>query len=792
MLGKYGRMENLGVISMIRATTDKIDGMGAVLGKPMYVQDLAPENCLCVKLVRSPHAHAEILEIHTEKALEIPGVECVLTYRDVSPILHTIAAEAYPEGSPYDRILLGKKVYYVGDPVAVVAARDEETAHKALDCIRVDYRVLTPVLDFEKALDNPVVIHSKDEVFTNLPIDSDPQRNISAAFPWSRGNVEEEFAKCDKVVEGTYYTPAQMHTMSETHRAFCAPDTRGRLVITSSCQSPFHVQRIVANLLEIPQHRVRVIKPKVGGAFGGKNSTFIEPFVALVTLRTGKPSMMIFSRKECFAATNTRHQMRVKIKLGANRSDGIIRAIKLEVLSNTGAYGEHCIDVLAVACKNALPIYGGVKALEYSGIAVYTNKVPAGAFRGFGAPQVNFGLESSVDMLAQALGFDPVDFRLRNIIRVGQSHPFLSGGTPAGDAVITSSALENCIRRGSEMIGWSGKYLRRPVEGTRVRGVGCSIAMHGSSISTMDVVEAEVRLNYDGSYTVFSGASDLGTGADTILLQFAGEVLEAPIDRLQLVCADTVTTPYDKGAYASSTTYLTGNAVVQAAQKLREQMLAAARLVMEAEGDVYFDGESFTSEDGSKCLSLKEFLLKVNYYRNAPEYFGAKEIPQLSASARYGSKTAPPPYVVGFAEVEADLATGKVKVLKYAAVADCGTVINPKLARIQLEGGIIQGMGFALMEDIHYSETGRLLSDNFQQYRIPCVMDIPPILETAFEESYEPTGPYGAKSLGEVVVHTPPAAIANAIYNAVGARIQSLPLTPEKILKALEQEGEKT
>ncbi len=770
---------------MIGELADKIDGMGAMLGKPLYVLDLAPRECLCVKLLRSPHAHAEILEISTEAALGIEGVECVLTYRDLPQVRHTIAAEAYPEGSPYDRLLLGKKVLYVGDPVAVVAARDEKSAAAALGLIKVKYRILAPVLDFETALDNPDLVHDEG-VFTNLPIDSDSSRNIAAAFPWRRGNVDEAMAECDQVVEGTFYTPPQMHAMMETHRASCSLDARGRLVIVSSCQSPFHVQRIVSRLLEIPQYMVRVLKPKVGGAFGGKNSVFIESFVALVTLRTGKPSMLVFSRQECFEATNTRHQMRVGIKMGARRDDGIIRAIRLEVLSNTGAYGEHCIDVLAVACKNTLPIYGGVEALEYDGVAVYTNKVPAGAFRGFGAPQVNFALESLVDALSRKVGLDPVEFRLRNIIRVGQSHPFLAGGSAAGDAVITSSALERCIRRGADMIGWKEKYPRRDMGDGKVRGVGCGIAMHGSSIGGMDVVEAELRLNYDGSYTLFSGASDLGTGADTILLQLAGEVLQTPIERMQIVSADTGTTPCDKGAYASSSTYASGNAVVKAAQKLRKQLIEAARLVMETEGQVAFDGETFTAEKDSKSLSLKEFLVKVNYYKYAPAYFGAEEIPQLCASARFGGPTAPPPYVAGFAEVEVNTATGKVRVLKFAAVADCGTVVNPKLARIQLEGGIVMGIGFALQEDVHYGETGKMLSNSLSKYRIPCASDIPPELETAFEESYEPSGPFGAKSLGEVVVHTPPGAIANAVYNAVGVRIYSLPITPEKILRALE------
>lgn len=769
---------------MVGSRQNKIDGMAAVLGKALYVEDVSPRDPLCVMLLRSPHAHAEIRSINTEKALRLDGVECILTHRDVRPVLHTIAAEAYPEGSPYDRILLGTRVRFVGDPVAVVAAKDRESAEAALAAIEVEYTILPAVLDFESAIDHPVVLHPAIEVRTLLPIDSQPDRNIAAGFPWSHGDVDSRLAACDAVVQGTYHVPAQLHAMMETHRASCYQDARGHLVITSSCQSPFHVQRIVSNLIGVNQHEIRVIKPKVGGAFGGKNSVFIEAFVALVTLKTGKSCMMVFDRRESLEATNTRHQIRSRITLGADRRDGIIKAARLEVLSNTGAYGEHCIDVLAVACKNTLPIYGGVEALEYNGTAVYTNKVPAGAFRGFGAPQVNFGLESLVDELAEKLGLDPIGFRLRNIIKTGQTHPFLSGGGPAGDAAIKSTALERCILRGARMIDWGHKYPRRRAGPDRVIGVGCSIAMHGSSIALMDVVEAEVRLNYDGSFSLFTGAADLGTGAETILMQYVGQVLSVPMDRIRIVAADTETTPCDKGAYASSTTYATGNAVVAAARKLKAQIEEAARLVTESDTPLFFDDSRFADAGGETRISLKDFLVRVNYYKRGGDYFTAEEIPQLSASARYGSRTAPPPYVAGFAEIEVDTGTGELRVLKFVAVADCGTVINPALARIQLEGGIVMGLGYALQEDVVYSESGGMESSSFLKYRIPCIKDVPVELETAFEESYEPDGPFGAKSLGEVVVHTPPAAIANALYNATGARVRSLPITPDKVLRA--------
>lgn len=773
-------------MNVVHQSVDKIDGMGSVLGRPVYAEDLAPADALCVKFLRSPHAYARIRSIQKDAAMKVPGMVLILTHQDCKPILHTIAAEAYPEGSPYDRYLLEDTVRYVGDPVAVVAGETEQAVLEAMRLIEVDYEVLTPILDFEQALDNPIVLHQ--DVFTNLPVDNDPARNIAASFPWTRGDVDAELKKSDAVVKSTYYVQAQLHAMTETHRAFSYYDARGILTIVSSCQSPFHVQRIVSKTLEIPQYKIRVIKPKVGGAFGGKNSTFIEPFIAWVTKLTGRPAQMIFDRRESLTCTNTRHCMRIQVTMGGKK-DGTINAIRLEVLANTGAYGEHAIDVLAVACKNTLPMYSKISAVDYYGVQVYTNLVPGGAYRGFGGAQSNFAIECAANELAHKLGIDPIALRKKNIIEEGESHPFLAGGSPTGDAIVRSTTLARCIDKGRELIGWDSKYPCRELDGDRVRGVGMSVAMHGSSIGGMDVADAEVRLNYDGGYTVFSGASDLGTGAETILCQIAAEALCTDMDHVRIVAADTGTTPYDKGAYASSSTYASGNAVMKAAQKLKAELLRGAKLVLRTEEEILFDGRCFQTSSG-KTLSLSEYLTKVTYWKFAPDYFAdEKTMPQLSASARHGGPTSPPPFVAGFAEVEVDRRTGKVTLIDYAEVVDCGTVINPKLARIQVEGGLVQGMGYALFEEIRYDKRGRMLSDSYTEYQIPRRLDIPR-MQVAFEESCEPTGPYGAKSLGEVVFHTPASAIEEAIYNAVGVRLRSLPMTPEKVLAAIrEKEG---
>ena len=772
-------------MKVVHSPVDKIDGMGSVLGRPIYTRDLAPKDALCVKFLRSPHAYARILSIKTEAALQVAGIVCVLTHQDCKPILHTIAAEAYPEGSPYDRYLLEDIVRYVGDPVAVVAGETEEAVQKALLLIGVEYEVLTPILDFEQSLDNPAVLHR--DVFTNLPIDNAPERNIAASFPWTRGDVDAELQQSDVVIKRSYYVQPQLHAMTETHRAFSYYDARGQLVIVSSCQSPFHVQRIVAKVLEIPQYRIRVIRPKVGGAFGGKNSTFIEPFVAWVTKLTGRPALMVFSRRESLTCTNTRHAMRIDITMGGQK-DGIINAIRLHVLADTGAYGEHALDVLAVACKNTMPMYAKVKAVDYCGVQVYTNRVPGGAFRGFGGAQSNFALECTVNELAHTMGIDPIELRKKNIIEEGESHPFLAGGTPQGDAIVRSTALLRCMEKGKILIGWEEKYPRREIDADRVRAVGMSVAMHGSAIGGMDVVEAEIRLNYDGGYSLYTGATDLGTGTETILCQIAAEVLLTSVDRINVVAADTAMTPYDKGAYASSSAYATGNAVKKAAEQLKQELLRGAKLVMETGEEVLFDGERFFTPSG-QSLTVEEYLVKVNYWKYAPLYFTEAQVPKLHASARHGGRTSPPPFVAGFVELEVDKRTGKITLLEYAEVVDCGTVINPKLAQIQVEGGLVQGMGYALFEEIRYDAKGKLQNDSYMEYCIPRRLDIPR-MQVAFEESYEPTGPFGAKSLGEVVFHTPASTIQEAIYNAIGIRLRSLPMTPEKILKALrEKEG---
>ncbi|MDT8902520.1 xanthine dehydrogenase family protein molybdopterin-binding subunit [Anaeroselena agilis] len=744
----------------------KIDGLAIATGKPLYTDDLVPANALTVKILRSPHAAARIKAIDTVAAESVEGVACVLTHKDVPQARFTLAGQTYPEPSPYDRLILEDLVRYVGDEVAIVAAADERAAQKALELIKVDYEVLTPVLDFEQAIDHPAVVHPETDLHCNFDIGHNRLRNIAATHKVEVGDVAAELAASAVVVEETYYTQAQAQAMMETYRAFSYLDHAGRLVVVSSTQIPFHVRRQLARALELPASRIRVIKPRIGGGFGGKQTAVAEIFPALVTLRTGRPAKIVYERRETFTATNSRHAMRFKVRLGADR-DGLIRAIDVECLSDTGAYGEHAPTVFSVAGEKSLSLYNKARAVRYAGHAVYTNKLPAGAMRGYGATQGCFAVESAVNKLAGALGLDPSALRLKNIIRAGELDIY-------HNRILGSASLDRCIERGRELIGWDEKYPSRDLGG-KVRAVGMAVTMQGSGIAGIDTASAEVRLNDDGNYTLLLGSTDMGTGSDTILAQMAAEVLQTPLDAIIVHAADTDVSPFDTGSYASSTAYVTGMAVVKAAGELREKIIAAAAGLMNAApAEVTFDGAVLTGPAGDR-LTLAEL---------AQRSVVGPDRRQLAGYASHGSPVSPPPFVAGFADVEVDKETGKVELLDYVAVIDCGTVINPNLARVQAEGGLVQGIGLALYEDVRYDERGGLQTNSFMTYKIPSRKDVGAI-RVFFEESYEPTGPFGAKSIGEVVANTPAPAIAHAVRNAVGAWLTRLPLTPEKVYAAM-------
>ena len=749
----------------------KKDAMALVTGQPVYCDDLAPKDCLIVKLLRSPHAYAKIKSVDTSIAKRIPGIEAVYTYEDVPTSRFTLAGQSYPEPSPYDRRILENVVRYVGDEVAIVAGANEDCVERALKAIKVDYEVLEPLLDFEKSIDNTIVIHEEEDYKCLCEIGNDVKRNIVSSGESVVGDVDAVLKECDVVLERDYRTKANAQAMMETMRSYCYIDTYGRLNCVSSTQIPFHVRRILSNALEIPKSKINVIKPRIGGGFGAKQTACCEIFTAFVTWKLKKPSKIVYTREETFAASNSRHEMKMHVRIGATK-DGTIEAIDLYTLSNQGAYGEHGPTTIGLAGHKSLPLYNHVKASRFTYDVVYTNTMRAGAYRGYGATQGQFAVESIINELADELNMDPCEIRFKNMTRENE---VLS---QYYNEELNACALDRCLEKAMEMIGYKNKPLRRDM-GDFVRGLGVSLSMQGSGISGLDVGSVEIKLQDDGFYTLSIGATDMGTGCDTILAQMVAECMDCDVDQVVTSSLDTDHAPYDTGSYASSTTYVTGMAVVKACEKLRNSILeAAAGFFNVDKEDIEFDGKKINTLDHVHEMSLAEF---------ADTCFNGGIAKALIASDSHMSPTSPPPFMVGIAEVDVDKLTGEIKVHDYVSVVDCGTVINPNLARVQAEGGIVQGIGMALSEDITYSNEGKMRNRNFLQYKLPTRVDVPSV-RVEFESSYEDNGPFGAKSIGEVVINTPTSAIASAIKHATGVQVRTLPITAEKVLLGKEDE----
>ena len=751
----------------VNAPVMKKDAMALVTGKPVYMDDLAPKDCLIVKVLRSPYAHALIEEIKTENALKQNGIECILTYKDVPKRRFTMAGQSFPEPSPYDRYILDQRVRFVGDAVAIVAGTDEAAIDRALKMIKVKYQVLEPVLDYHTAKDNPILVHPEEDWKSLCPVGADNKRNLCASGLEGSGDVDAVMDNCEIVMEETFHVKAVQQAMMETFRTTTYMDTYGRLNILSSTQIPFHVRRILANALDIPKSRIRVIKPRIGGGFGAKQTVVAEVYPAIVTMLTGKPAKIIFTRKESLIASSPRHEMEVTVKLGAD-STGKIHALDVYTLSNTGAFGEHGPTTVGLSGHKSIPLYQ-TDAFRFRYDVVYTNHMSAGAYRGYGATQGIFAVESMVNRLADRLHMDPSEIRYMNMTHEGDVMPAYYGETA------NSCKLEECLKKASEMIGWQDKPLRRVMPDGKIRGLGMALAMQGSAISGLDVGSVTIKLSDEGFYNVIIGCTDMGTGCDTIIAQFVADTLETDIDNIAVYGVDTDTSPYDSGSYASSTTYLTGMAAVKAAELLKEKMfeLASKKLSVDA-SSLEFDGKRIFCVEQEKEISLFDL---------ATASMANNEI-ALEVTYSHSSPVSPPPFMAACAEVEVDPLTGSIELLDYAACVDCGTVVNTNLARVQTEGGLLQGIGMTLYEDIWYNEKGVNLSNSFMQYKIPTRLDFDKI-RVEFESSYEPTGPYGAKSIGEIVINTPAPAIAHAIHNATDVWFNELPITPEKILKGM-------
>lgn len=752
-------------MKIVNTPTPKRDGIKLVTGAPVYTDDLAPKECLIIKILRSEHHFARIKDIDVTKALKVEGVACVLTYKDVPNKRLTRAGQTYPEPSPQDWKILDEYVRYKGDEVAIVAAKSEEIANKAIKLIKVEYEILDPVLDYKTADKSSSLVHPENDSFTYYDVGFFPDKNIASSCYVEVGDYKKGFEESDVIITRAYETQGTHPAMMEPVCTYSYLDHMGRLVVVSSTQIPFHVRRMLSNSLDIPMSNIRVIKPRIGGGFGCKQTAATEFFPAIVTIKTGKPSKIVYSRHEIFGATTRRHPFSFEVKVGATR-DGIIKAFDVKAISDTGAYGEHAGTVMGACGEKIMAFYKTV-GYRFDGKAMYTNHVSSGAYRGYGKTQGGFAIESCLNELAHELGIDPTVLREKNIIHNGE-HLMLGTNHVYSEDITRqdSCELEYCIKRGKEMISWESKYPSRRVSETKVRGVGMALSIQGSGVLNIDSAGATLKLNCDGFFTLLISATDMGTGCDTILAQMAAEALQVPLEKIVVYSADTDVTPYDDGSYASSSTYVTGTAVKKASEKILEVL---KNEVADIEGceisKVIYETGKFYFND--KIYTLEELGYKLNHK-------------QITITESHVCGTEAPPYKAGFVEVEVDLETGKVEVIDFVGVIDCGTPINTNLATVQAQGGMLQGIGMALYEEARYTNDGNLMEDSFLTYKLPTRKDAL-ITRVEFAKSHEPTGPFGAKSVGEIVINTAAPAIADAIYNATGVRCRELPITPSKL-----------
>ena len=751
---------------------DKVDAKGILSGKPSYTGDFVPKDALIIKVLRSPHAQAKIKSIDTSKAKLIPGVEAIFTYEDVPNTRFTLAGQTYPEPSAYDALILDSVVRYVGDEVALVVAKDEATALKAMPLIKVEYEVQKSVLDLRTAMDHETVVHPEDDILNHIPVGQDYKRNICVSYHKRVGDIEGELAKCDYVVEGTYFDQATRQSAMEPFQSFGYIDHLGRIVIVSSTQIVFHVRRHIARALGIPASKIRVIKPRIGGGFGSKQTACTELMTAFVTWKLQKPCYLLYDRTEAQTCSTTRHAREWYIRVGATK-DGIIQVIDMDSITDAGAHATHCFTTTTAGEHKSVPLYNKAKAVHYGTEGVYMNHTPGGAFRGYGATEALWPLECAVNRLADEMGIDPAELRQKNLIAAGERSLVYDP-----DEIMDSGLFQETVNKVKEMARWDERPHSWDIDERYRGGLGMALALQGSGVANIDVASVEIRLGDDGNYTLYTGSSDMGMGANTILTQMACEALGCPMESMTVVESDTDIVPFDPGSYASSTTYVTGTAAKMAAEELREKIIHKLAQFMDVKPeDIDFDGLVGTTKDGTKKMSVQEL---------APKLLVGTTSEQLTGFATWGSHTSPPPFMASIAEVKVDKQTGQIIPLHMYNCVDCGTVVNPKLARVQVEGGAVQAIGMALYEDVRYSSNGRLETNNFMTYKIPTRQDIGE-LHTAFVESYEESGAYGVKSIGEIVINTACPAIQHAVKNAVGADIRTLPMTPEKVFMGMDE-----
>jgi putative selenate reductase molybdopterin-binding subunit len=765
---------------VVNHSVTKIDALQLALGKPSYVADLVPKDALIIKMLWSPHPHAKITSIDISAAEKMPGVRCVLYHGNTPRHLHLTAGQGYPEPSPYDTACFDYKVRYVGDRVAAVAADTREIAEAAIQKIKVEYEQLEPVFTYEDALrPGAPVIHDEPDAVMPLPIPFQPEKNIVAEVGMEEGDLIKDMAEADFSFDHEYETPYAQHVPIEMHTCFAYVDSANRVVIYASTQVPFHCRRIVAQALGLPVQKIRVIKPRIGGGFGSKQEMLLEDVCALAAMRTRRPCFWELTRAENFVYGRTRHPIKFRLRT-AMKKDGTLTGIGMDAICNTGAYGGHGLPVVGCAGSKVLPLYHW-KHIHFHGTVIYTNLPVGGAYRGFGATQAYFATECQLDEMCHAIGMDPVEFRLKNHIQEGEGSPVfkhLGEGKEGVEMTIGSCGLADCIKRGAEAIGWSSRQRPEEKTGRYRRGLGLACLMQGSSIPEIDMGAASIKMNEDGSFNLLFGATDLGTGADTVLAQIAAEELGTTTDKMIVYASDTDLTPFDVGAYASSTTYLSGEAVRKAAAKVKEQILrVGAEMLHKKPEEVEVRDARVVARDGGAEVTFSQVALYSLYEKNQF---------QIMDVASHITHKSPPPFAAHYVDLTVDMLTGQVKLHKYVAAIDCGTAINPRLCEGQTEGAVMNGISYALTEQYIFDPHGKMTNASMQDYHIWSLRDKPKI-QTILVPSYEDTGPFGAKSVSEISINGGAPAIGNAIFNATGVRLRKFPFLPEQVWRAIQQ-----
>ncbi|MDR2733315.1 MAG: molybdopterin-dependent oxidoreductase [Spirochaetota bacterium] len=770
----------------INKTTLKKDGLGLAIGENKFTDDYYLPGMLHIAVLRSPHAYAKIKKLDDSAARALPGVVDIYSCNNIKRIMYTTAGQGYPEPSAYDCVLFNDTMRYVGDQAAAVVAESPDIAEEALKLIKVDYEVLEPLLDYTKALDEGAVrVHTEPDARMIIPMPYDASKNTCADIKAVVGDFEAGLKKAKKQFTFTTESQSASHCALEAHSAVAWIDEYGRMTIVSTSQVPWHARRITAMILEIPVRDVRVIKPRIGGGFGGKQEIIVEPLVGLATWRTKRPSKITFSRRDVFMSGRRRHGQNNTVTIGYDPATGMIDALRVYALENAGAYGSHAVTILTNTATKVLPMINHVPNIEFIGKGVYANLQVGGAYRGYGATEGCFTYCQAIDILAHDIGMDPVEYYRKYAIKSGGTSEIfakLGEGTEGGaEMTIDSCGLIKAMEMAGSAIKWEEKrklYTPEYNKGKRVwRGIGMTCLLQGSAVPKVDMGSAYIKMNDDGSFNLHLGATDIGTGSDTIMAQIVAEELDCPVENIIVLSSDTDLTPFDVGAYASSTTYLSGEAVRKAAVMVKEQILhVGAEMLALSPEDVETLDNKVVQKGGEKFKTFADIGTYSLYTHHQL---------QIQGFGSHVVDKSPPPFAAHFAEIEVDTETGDIKVLEYTSATDCGTAINPLFAEGQVDGAVVNGLSYALTEGYIYNDKGVLRNPSFTTYKIYTAPDIPPMKNMIVPDSYEHSGPFGAKSVSELGINGPMPVIANAFFNATGKRLCKAPFTPEYVLSVL-------